>query len=253
MAPAPPRHSLGICIPVWNRGDLFRIAFDSLLAQLEGVDATIWLFDNGSAPETRRIVEAADSREHRIHKVFLPENMGIPYVANVFARAIQEECDFVNYRAPGYVMLMDADAYFRAPVRDLIDLMASHYQIGVLSGHDSLEHETVETSTVEVGGRRVLLKRKNIERMITMLMKREEFLLCHPFPHYRNRDVDWELAQWNPNAFTRRGRGIFVACDYVLHLGIGRSTWSGLGHTQSSPEESQEVDRIIRQYILSRA
>lgn len=252
MTGATPQYSLGICIPIWNRGDLFRIAFDALLAQLDGLEATIWLVDNGSAPETRRIVEAAESRDHRIHKIFLPENMGIPYVANVFARAIQEDCDFVNYRAPGYVMLMDADAYFRAPVRDLVELVATHYQIGVISGHDSLEHAAIETLTTEVGGRRVTLKRKDVERMITMVMKREEFLMCHPFPHYRNRDVDWEIAQWNPNAFGRRGRGIFVACDYVLHLGIGRSTWSGIGHAQSSPDESQEVEQIIRQYTHAR-
>lgn len=246
-------HSLGVCVPVWNRGELFRIAFDALLEQLDGVDATIWLFDNGSEPETRRIVEQAHSRVHRIHKVFLPQNMGIPYVANVFARAVSEDCDFAGYRAPSYVLLMDADAYFQAPIRDLLELHASHYPIGVLSGHDSIEHSAIEAFDMTVGGRTIRVKRKNVERMITMLMRREEFLLCHPFPHYRNRDVDWELALWNPNAFVRRGRGIYVACDYALYLGIGMSTWAGPGHVNASPEESAAVTRILRQHALRRA
>lgn len=246
-------YSLGVCIPVWNRGELFRIAFDALLEQLDGVDATIWLFDNGSEPETRRIVEDAHSDVFRIHKVFLPQNMGIPYVANVFAHAVGEDCDYAGYRAPTYVMLMDADAYCQAPVRELIELHATHYRIGILSGHDSVEHPEIDAFDATVGGRTVRLKRKSVERMITMLMRREEFMMCYPFPHYRNRDVDWELAQWNPNAFVRRGRDIYVACDYVLHLGIGMSTWAGPGHAGASQAESDAVTRILRRHSLLRA
>ena len=51
-----PEFSLGICIPVWNRGDLFLIAFKSLIKQLDGINATIWIFDNGSDNMTRDII-----------------------------------------------------------------------------------------------------------------------------------------------------------------------------------------------------
>lgn len=238
-------YSLGICIPVWNRGKLFRISFASLLAQLDGVDATIWLFDNGSDPATRRIVEETHSDVHRIHKVFLPRNMGIPYVANIFAQVIREDCDFAGYRAPSFAMIMDSDAYFKGPIKDLLDLYNFHYGIGIISGHDSLEHAASETLQVNLNGKNVTIKRKDLERMITMIMKKEEFLHCYPFPHYRNRDVDWELAQWNPNSMLRRNRAIFVACDYVLHLGIEFSTWAGANDPSASPAEQEEVRAIL--------
>ena len=240
------RYSLGICIPVWNRGEIFRIAFDSLLAQLEGIEATIWLFDNGSDPATRRIVEEIRSDVHRIHKVMLPRNMGVPYVANLFAMAVQEDCEFAQYRSPSYVMIMDSDAYFKAPIKDLLDLHNIWYGIGLLSGHDSLEHPAIETKEVELNGKRVLMKRKENERMITMIMRKEEFAMCHPFPHYRDRDVDWELTQWNAHSMLRRGRFICVACGYVLHLGIASSTWSGGVDRHASPEEIREVREILR-------
>lgn len=246
------KHSMAICIPVWNRGNLLRISFDSLLRQLEGIDATIWLFDNGSDAETRRIVEQLGSDTHRVHKVFFPQNMGIPYVANLFAKAIREECDFVNYRSPTYAMIMDSDAYFTAPICDMLDMHNANYGIGLISGHDSQEHPALEVREVEVSGRRFLLKRKESERMITMIMNREEFLMCYPLPHYRNRDVDWELCQWNPNSMLRRGRGLWVACGYVLHLGIWSSSWSGLVDTTAPREEVEAVERILAAHGITR-
>ena len=116
-----PDFSLGICIPVWNRGDIFAIAFDSLLKQLEGINATIWIYDNGSDQATSDIIyNLADHPTHRIIKTFFPENMGIPYVTNVFAKSIQENCDFVGYQSPQYIMLMDSDAFFKKPLVDLV-------------------------------------------------------------------------------------------------------------------------------------
>lgn len=240
------RLSLGICIPVWNRGELFKTCFTSLLKNLKGLDATIWIFDNGSDIKTRKIVESVKSSEFRINKIFFPENMGIPYVANVFAKAIQESCDYVNYKAPQYLMIMDADAYFKKPVKDLVELCAKHYQIGLISGHDSVEHKTIAEKRIKMHGKNILLKEKENERMITMLMKSEEFLRCYPFPHYRNRDVDWELAQWNPSSMEKRSKQIFVACDYVLHLGIYTSTWNKSKDILATEQEVREVKQILK-------
>lgn len=238
--------SIAICIPVWNQGDLFRIGFASLLKQLKGLDATIWIFDNGSDAKTRRVVENVASKRYRIHKVFFPKNMGIPYVANVFSKVIQEDCDYINYTSPQYVMIMDSDAYFKKPIKDLVDLYRNNYQIGLISGHDSIEHKAIAEKVIKFQGKKVLLKEKNNERMITMLMKKEEFLRCYPFPHYRNRDVDWEITQWNPNSMKKRNKRIFVAPGYILHLGIDTSTWNRSKRNLHSKQEIEQVRKVLK-------
>jgi glycosyltransferase involved in cell wall biosynthesis len=239
------RPSLGICIPVWNRGELLRACLDSLFANLDGIDAELWLIDNGSDPPTRDIVYAAESPAARITKLFLPRNMGIPHAVNLFAAAIREPCDLVQHTPPRYVMLMDADAYFIRPVRGLVEVLEQFYACGIACGHDSLEHPAQREFTANLVGVETRCKVKANERMLTMVLKREEFLDCCPFPHFRNRDVDWELAQWHRHSMHARRREIVVACDHVLHLGIDRSTWSGHNTAPHSPEESRRVAEIL--------
>ena len=241
-----PEFSLGICIPVWNRGDLFAIAFDSLIKQLDGIDATIWIFDNGSDRETRDLIYNLDDHpRHQIIKTFFPENMGIPYVANVFAKCIQENCDFTGYQTPQYIMIMDSDAFFKKPVVDMIEVMEKYYEAGLVSGHDSIEHIATNEMELEIDGKKIPAKMKENERMITMLMRKEEFLYNYPFPHFRNRDVDWEITQWHPNSMMKRNRRIYVLPGYVLHLGIKNSTWNESGQEFESEEEVNEVRMIL--------
>jgi glycosyltransferase involved in cell wall biosynthesis len=241
-----PEFSLGICIPVWNRGPIFAIAFKSLMSQLEGIRSTIWIFDNGSDQETKDIIHSITGNErHEVHKVFLPKNMGIPYVANVFARAIQENCDYVGYQSPQYIMLMDADAYFKEPVIDLLSVFTTNYGVGMVSGHDSIEHAAVKEGVWLINNKDIKIREKTNERMLTMVMRKEEFLLNYPFPHYRNRDVDWEITQWNPNSLLKRNRKLVVFPGYVLHLGINISTWDSSGHQVENPEEMEEVRKIL--------
>jgi len=240
--------TLGICIPVWNRGDLFKICFNSLVKNLNGIEATIWIFDNGSDIKTHKIIEHVNSKRYKVNKVFFQKNMGVPYVANLFSKVIQEDCDYVNYKSPQYVMLMDSDAYFKKPIKDLLKIYSNYYQVGLLSGHDSIEHPAIKTKLVKLNGKNITLKQKENERMITMLIKREEFLRCYPFPHYRNRDVDWEITQWNPNSMMKRHRKIFVASGYVLHLGIDTSTWNKSKQILASDEEVGEVEKILKKY-----
>lgn len=238
--------SLGVFICVWNRGEIFTLAFDSLLRQLEGIKATIWIFDNGSDEETRNIIHQLKENEvHQVNKVFFPRNMGIPYAANIFAKAIQENCDFTGFRSPDYILLMDADAYFKKPVADLVKIFDYDYAVGLVSGHDSIEHPATFEVDIEVAGNIMHIKEKQNERMITMLMRKEEFLYNYPFPHYRNRDVDWEITQWNPNSLIKRNRKLVVACEYVLHLGIKKSTWNQSDHHLESEQEISEVQAIL--------
>ena len=63
--------SLAVCFPVWNRADLFLACYNSLLRQLEGLETSIWVFDNGSDAPTRALIGSLNSRSHRLFKVSL--------------------------------------------------------------------------------------------------------------------------------------------------------------------------------------
>ena len=245
--------SLGIFIPVWNKGELFKICYESLIENLSGLDAVIWIYDNGSDEKTRKYVESIKSNKYKIHKTFFPENMGIPYTANMFAQAVQQACDYTKLKSPEFIMLMDADAYFKKPIIDLVQFCNDEYYVGMISGHNSIEHKPINESHTVINGRNVLLLEKENERMITMIMRKEEFLLCYPFPHYRNRDIDWEITQWNANSLKKRNRRIFVAHDYVLHLGIEFSTWNESKEILASEEEMDEVRKIFKKNNIDKS
>lgn len=235
--------TLGICIPVWNRGDLFKICFKSLEKQLKGIDASIWIFDNGSQHETREIVQKLKSKQ-QLFKVFFPENMGIPYVVNLFCTLVSEDCRFTDYEAPEYVMLMDSDAYYKKPVKDLIEVLNFDNNFGIVSGHDSVEHEPIANYTIKMGRQKIKLIEKKNERMCCMVMRKDELRLCHPFPHHINRDVDWELTLWNRNSLAHRNRKL-VSVDRVLHLGLYDSTWHP-GCVPASESEMLEINKVLR-------
>ncbi len=246
------KYSLGICIPVWNRGQIFAIAFKSLIRQLEGIQSTIWIFDNGSDQETKDIIHSISGNEDQIiHKVFLHKNMGIPYVANIFAKAIQENCDYAGYQSPEFIMMMDADAYFKKPIIDFLTVFKTNYGVGLVSGHDSIEHTAIKETVWSINNREIHISEKDNERMLTMVMRKDEFLLNYPFPHYRNRDVDWEITQWNPNSLLKRNRKIVVFSDYVLHLGINISTWNTSEQQLENAEEIDEVRKILEEAGVS--
>jgi hypothetical protein len=155
-------YSLAVCFPVWNRPDLFRASFASLLRQLGGIEAGIWIFDNGSDAQTRQLIEGLSSAEHRLFKICLPQNMGIPFVVNNFSLMLTQDCDYAAYRAPNHVMLADADAYFKKPVRDMVEILESDSQFAIVSGHDSIEHASVAQHQHTLRGETILVKEKAV-------------------------------------------------------------------------------------------
>jgi glycosyltransferase involved in cell wall biosynthesis len=243
-------YSIAICFPVWNRPDLFQVSFASLLRQLEGIEASIWIFDNGSDAPTRELIEGLSSTEQRIFKVFLPQNMGIPFVVNIFSQIVTQDCDFAGYRAPSHVMVADSDAYFKKPIRDMIAVLESYSHFAVISGHDSIEHECVSQLTQTFRGEATVVKVKSIERGLCLIMRREILAACVPFPHHRDKDVDWELMKWHPNSVSARTRQLAVV-DYVAHLGLYDSTWHPVGAPANSAEIA-EINQILeREGLLS--
>lgn len=238
--------SLAVCYPVWNRRDLFEVSYRSLLRQLGGIDASIWIFDNGSDEETRRFLAGLKSTDHRLFKVMLPQNMGLPFVANIFSQLLTQDCDYAGYRAPGYVMLADADAYFKKPVRDMIEILEGS-ELAIVSGHDSVEHE----STSEFTHGTTVVRVKSIERGLCLIMRRETLAACVPFPHHTNMNVDWELMQWHPSSTTARASAV-GAVDYVAHIGLYDSTYHSTG-VPADRAEVAEINQILeREGLLTR-
>jgi hypothetical protein len=238
-------YSLAVCYPVWNRWDLFQASFASLLDNLSGIEAGIWIFDNGSDGETRQYIEGLSSAEHRLFKVFLPQNMGIPFVVNIFSHLLTQDCEYAGYRAPKHVMVADADAYFKKPVRDMIEILEGNSHFAVISGHDSVEHESVAQFAYRLGDETIMVKVKSIERGLCLIMRKEILSACVPFPHHRDKDVDWELMKWNPNSISAQTRQLAVV-DYVANLGLYDSTWHPVG-PPSTPAEITEINQILEQ------
>ena len=243
-------YPLAVCFPVWNRPDLFQASFRSLLRQLKGIEAAIWIFDNGSDAPTRELIEGLSSEEHRLFKLFLPQNMGIPFVVNIFSQSLTQDCDFADYRAPTHVMVADSDAYFKKPVRDMIEILESYSHFAVISGHDSIEHKSVTQLTKTFRAEMTTIKVKSIERGLCLIMRKQILAACVPFPHHRDRDVDWELMNWHPNSVSARTRQL-AAVDYVAHLGLYDSTWHPVGVPANSAEIA-EINQILeREGLLS--
>jgi hypothetical protein len=238
-------YSLAVCFPVWNRSDLFQASYTSLLRQLKGLEAAIWIFDNGSNAQTRQYLEGLSSTEHRLFKVFFPQNMGMPFVINIFSQALTQDCEYAGYRAPTHVMVADADAYFKKPVRDMIEILESHSHFAIISGHDSIEHESLADLACPVRGETTMVKVKAVERSLCLIMRKEILAACVPFPHHRNRDVDWEIMKWHRNSIAARTRQL-AAVDYVAHIGLYDSTWHPVG-VPSNPAEILEVNQILEQ------
>jgi hypothetical protein len=238
-------YSLSVCFPVWNRWDLFSASFASLLRQLDGVEAGIWIFDNGSDAQTREHIAGLSSARHSLFKIFLPQNMGIPFVVNVFSQILTQDCEYAGYRAPTHVMVADADAYFKKPIKDMIEILESYSHFAVISGHDSIEHESVTEFEYPLRGETTVVKVKSIERGLCLVMRKEILSACVPFPHHRDKDVDWELMKWHPNSIAARTRQLAVV-DYVAHLGLYESTWHPTG-VPSNSAEIIEINQILEQ------
>lgn len=236
----PPLPRISICVPVLGRGDLLCASVESLIKAVRGLDATIYIFDNGSDPATVRVIQSLKSCAVKIVKIFFSENHGIPYVVNVFKDLISNSCELVKMSAPEYVMLMDADAYFKKPIKPLLQLLNTHYGFAVISGHDSVEHHAHASHVLKVNKKNIQAKEKKNERMICLVMRREEFANFAPFPTYRNRDVDWEIFYWNKNSLHARSRRM-LAVDWVTHLGQFDSTW----HSNGVPASKKELESIV--------
>lgn len=246
---AERKFSLAVCFTVWNRADLFRVSYASLVRQLEGVEAAIWIFDNGSDEPTRRFIEGLTSAEHRLFKVFLPQNMGIPFVANLFSQAMTQDCDYAGYAAPTHVMLADADAYFKKPVREMIEILET-YDLAIVSGHDSIEHGSTTDLTHPTPDGTTIVNLKSIERGLCLIMRKETLAACVPLPHDTNMNVDWELMRWHPSSVSARERRV-GAVDHVAHIGLYDSTWHSTGVPANRAEVAEINEILEREGLMS--
>lgn len=233
------RPSLSVCVPVWNRHDLLAPCMASLLDQLRGVDAEVWLVDNGSDSATRRVISDIAQTDGRVTTIAFGRNMGIPHAVNVFVRAAMQPCDLTERRPPEYLMLLDADAILTHPVRDLIELLELDSRYGAVSGHCSVEHEAHRELALTLGGRSVVVEEKRVERMFCLLMRAPDLASMVPFPHHTAVDVDWQVMERHPQSLAARGK-VVAAVDYAIHIGLYDSTW----HPHGVPASRDEATRI---------
>jgi glycosyltransferase involved in cell wall biosynthesis len=242
--------SVGVCLPVWNRPDLFTACYASLTRQLAGVEATIWIFDNGSDTSTRRLIADLEDADRRLIKISFPQNMGIPYVANVFSGMVAQDCTYAGHRAPSHVMLVDADIYFKESILDMLEILEADEGAGIISGHDSVEHKTLREYRRPLRGKSVLIKEKTAERGACLIMRTDVFAACVPFPHDVPYNVDWQLMTKHANSMAARKRKV-LALDYVVHMGLYDSTWHPIG-VPADQREVEEINRILnREGLLS--
>ena len=241
-------HSLAICFPVWNRADLFEASYASLLRQLDGVDASIWIIDNGSDAPTKLAIAKAHSERHSTFKVTLPANMGIPYAVNVFSRMAELSCPFANHQPASHVMIADADCYFKKPIRDLIEILEGSPDAGAIAGHDLVEHEAGRSYVVATGSGERVVKEKAIERGLCLLMRREILAGCVPFPTDTLLDFDWQIGQRHANSIEALGLKM-LAVDNVVHIGVYDSTWHPVG-VPADAGQLQEIDSLLRELNL---
>lgn len=243
MLPTRLPPSVDVCIPVWNRGELLSPCVTSLRRQLGGVDATIWLFDNGSDAETRAVIRDLAEDDPHTFSVRFPRNMGIPHAVNMFVQSALQECDIAGRRRPDYLLLLDSDAYFRRPIRQLIEILESDYRFGAVSGHRSVEHEPIARRHLVTPSGVVEIDEKQIERMFCLLLRSEDLAAMVPFPHDTHVDVDWQIAERNPHSLKSTGR-VIAATDNAVHIGLYDSTWHPVG-VPASAAEAVEIDAVL--------
>ncbi|MDH7795594.1 MULTISPECIES: glycosyltransferase family A protein [unclassified Beijerinckia] len=232
--------SLAVFYTVWNRGDLFSVSLASLLPRLEGVEAGIWIFDNGSDRETKRVIENVSWDRHSIFKIAFPRNMGIPYALNVFGSAVTQASTFACHNAPDYVAIFDGDMFFKHSLRSLIDILAGDPSVAILSGHDSVEHAASERHVFHIGSQKVIGKTKKAERGCFYLMRTETLLEFLPLPHHTPYDIDWQMTILHERSLAKTGRRL-LCIDSSVHLGLFDSTWN----TDDVPASHEQVFEII--------
>jgi hypothetical protein len=241
---------LAVFVAVLNRGDLALASLNSLRRALRGFAADIYLFDNGSAPETASKLRLFDpGPPHRLTVVRLPENRGLPCAFNLFCRLLEEPCDFSAYAPPDVVMLADADVFYKRPLSHLVSVLVSDETIGAVSGHDSSEHPALGVAEVCLSSSPLALSEKLIERGQCLFLRRADILDCYPLPHHTNLDLDWQLLMRHPTSISAKGKRI-VAIDATLHLGVFNSTWSR-DALPATAEQLREVDVALERLGLA--
>ena len=240
--------SLAVCFAVWGRSDLLKVCYDSLARQLDGIEASIWFFDNGSDDATRDLIASLRDQRHRLMKISFPQNMGIPFVVNVFSQMLTQDCGFVGYRAPKYIMLADADVYFKRPILEMIEILESESEAGMICGHDLVEHSAWSEYYYSLRDGPRLVKAKWLERGACLVMRKDILAACVPLPHDKRGGVDWELMQWNANSMAARKRKVLVV-DSVAHLGLYDSTWHPIG-VPANQAEVDEINELLTQQGL---
>ena len=205
--------TLGVFVVSWNRPRFLAQTLESLSAQTDGLDAAIYVVDNGSEAATRDVVV---SNGAMTGYQLLPKNLGInAALESIFPANLERQ-----FR---YVLISDADMQYDEPLGLAVEFLESHTEFGAVSYQHSPEHE--DRAEFEWSGRTWVTK--SVERGCALVMRSQFLQAAHPLPVERMADFDWWLVRDAPQSLQNEDRPIAVLPGGARHLGWrkGDSTW----------------------------
>lgn len=179
-APFGPRHDvkkLSAVVLTYNKASVFKIFFDSLMAQTRKPDEVI-VVDDASTDGTQDVLR---KHCHFWKIVLLPKNKGQSHARNVGARYVHGE----------YVIFLDGDIEMHPKMLERLEHSLDHFpDSSIAYGH----YDRCGSRTDNVKGIRwnaEELRRMNYITMMSMIRRRD--MPMPPFDESLRRYEDWDL------------------------------------------------------------
>ncbi|MHC4698487.1 MAG: glycosyltransferase family 2 protein [Planctomycetota bacterium] len=212
---------LGIYVVAWKRPRLLQMTLDSLGEQQKGLNAEVVVSENEACEEISRICHLHGAVD--VHMGLL-KNEGIN---GALEHGLEHMID--RHR---YVLVSDADMFYRQPLRLGIDVLERYPFLGAVSFQDSPEHPALEVRSRSGGTERIQygpIVIKAAERGSALMFRQQRLHGLRPFPtqgHHKN-EFDWWALRDAPNSLMACAELIGVIPDGAIHLGWrkGDSTW----------------------------
>lgn len=203
---------LSIITPTYNRGHLLKTCYESLLRQTDK-DFEWIIVDDGSADNTRDVVESFDTKDFEI--IYVSKENGGKHTA------LNASHPYIRGR---YVTILDSDDYLTDTAVEQIrrgwDAWADNDRVGVVTFlrgktvEDPLCTGSVTGEPVDIlGGRRKVFHTSDCSEVI-----RTELFLKYPFPVFPGERFLGEGVLWNRVAETHKCvyiNEVIYICDFL--------------------------------------
>ncbi len=197
----------------WNRPAFLERTIASLRQQARGLSAELFVVDNGSDRETRRLIRRSGGLSGYL---LLHRNLGINgALERAIPQSLSERYEFL--------LISDADMEYRQPLTLALDALRQQPDLGAVSYQHSPEHPS--EGTVQIAGREFHLK--STERGCSLVFATDPFERMRPLPVQQLKDFDWWVCRDAPHSLRSQGKQLAVLPGGARHLGWrrGDSTW----------------------------